>query len=67
MNDLEKARQFCKEVQELGKKYNLPYFFVTDKASCTSNNGNPAIRNARLSHEKWEKENGFDPDEDWSK
>lgn len=64
-NDIEKARSFCKEVQKLGKKYNLSYFFVTEGASCTCNNGNPAIRAARLHHEEWEKQNGYDPHEDW--
>lgn len=66
-SDLDKARDFCRDVQKLGKKYGLSYFFVTENASCTSNNGNPAVRNARLCHEKWEKENDYDPDEDWSK
>jgi hypothetical protein len=62
-----KARKFCEEVKELAKKYNLPFFVVTDGASITSNNGCEAVKNARSSHIKWEKENGFDPDEDWSK
>ena len=64
---LEKARQFCKEVKELSIKYNLPFFVVTDGASATSNNGCIAVKNARDNHIKWEKENGYDPYDDWSK
>ncbi len=36
---LQNARNFCKDVKELSKKYNLPFFVVTDGASATSNNG----------------------------
>jgi len=61
-----KARQFAQEVKELSKKYELPFFFVTDGASATSNNGNDAVRTARLNHEDWEKKNGHDPKHDWS-
>ncbi|MBP3921093.1 MAG: hypothetical protein J6D28_05980 [Bacilli bacterium] len=66
-NDLNKARKFCLEVKKLAKKYNLPFFVVTDGASATSNNGCVAVKNARENHINWEKENGFDPYEDWSK
>lgn len=45
--DIDKARNFCREVQRLGKKYKMSYFFVTDGAFCVSNNGNPAVRHAR--------------------
>lgn len=65
--DLDKARNFCRDVQRLGKKYKMSYFFVTDGASCVSNNGNPAVRHARMCHEEWERKNNFDPDEDWGK
>lgn len=64
---LELAREFCKEVRELAEKYNLPFFVVTEGASATSNNGNNAVKNARDNHIQWEKENGRDPYEDWSK
>lgn len=60
------ARKFCKEVKELAEKYNLPFFVVTDGASAISNNGCPAVKNARDNHIKWESENGLDPYEDWS-
>ena len=60
------ARKFCLEVKEMAKKYNLPFFVVTDGASAVSNNGCNAVKNARDNHIKWEKENGFDPYEDWS-
>lgn len=45
----------------------MPFFFVTDGASGYSNNGNDAIKNARDSQIKWELDNGFDPNEDWSR
>lgn len=64
---IQKARKFCLEVKKLAKKYNLPFFVVTDGASATSNNGCEAVKNARDNHINWEKENGFDPYEDWSK
>lgn len=63
----QKARKFCQEVQEVAKKYDLPFFVVTDGASATSNNGCIAVKNARDSHIEWEKENGYDPYEDWSR
>ncbi len=66
-NELNKTRKFCLEVKELAKKYNLPFFVVTDGASATSNNGCVAVKNARDNHINWEKENGFDPYEDWGK
>ncbi len=72
MNDknnkqIQKARQFCQEVKQLAQKYNVPFFVVTDGASATSNNGCPAVKNARDNHILWEKENGYDPNEDWGK
>lgn len=66
-NDLDNARKFCLEVKTLAQKYNLPFFVVTNGASATSNNGCTAVKNARDSHIEWEKKNGYDPYEDWSK
>lgn len=63
----EEARKFCYEVKLLAKKYDLPFFLVTDGASVTVNNNCDAVRHARLCHIIWEKEHGFDPDEDWNK
>ena len=60
------ARQFCQEVRALAEKYQLPFFVVADGASATSNNGCDAVRVARENHTRWEKENGFDPNHDWS-
>lgn len=60
------AREFCEKVRNLAEEYNLPFFVVTDGASATSNNGCEAVRNARENHIKWEREKGFNPDEDWS-
>lgn len=65
--DVETARRFVRDVGKLAKKYDANYFIVTDGASGTSNNGNPAVTNARKAQIEWEKKNGFDPDEDWSK
>lgn len=64
-DNTEKARDFCRDVEKLGKKYGLSYFFVTEGASITRNNGNDAVRSAREHHEQWERENNYDPDEDW--
>lgn len=64
--DVETARMFVRDVAKLAKKYNANYFIVTDGASGTSNNGNPAVKNARDAQIKWEKEHGLDPDEDWT-
>lgn len=64
---LERARKFCMEVRDIAKKYDLPFFVVTDGASATHTDGCQAVKNARDNHIKWEKENVFDPDEDWSK
>ena len=30
MEKLEKARKFCQEVKEIARKYDLPFFVVTD-------------------------------------
>ena len=53
-NELNKTRKFCLEVKALAKKYNLPFFFLTDGASTTSNNGCVAVKNARDNHIEWE-------------
>lgn len=63
----ELARKFCKEVKHLAKEYDLPFFLVTDGASVTSNNNCEAVRVARENHIEWEKEHGFNPNEDWSR
>lgn len=65
--DVETARKFVRDVGKLAKKYDANYFIVTDGASGIHNNGNPAVKHARDSQIEWEKQNGFDPDEDWSK
>ena len=64
---INKARSFCKEVKELALKYELPFFVVTDGASVTSNNNCEAVRVARKNHIEWEKDHGFNPNEDWSR
>lgn len=65
--NVEKARELCSKVAELAKEYNLPFFFVTEGASITRNNGCDVVRNAREAQIEWEKKNGADPDEDWIK
>lgn len=62
-----KARKLVAAVNRLAKKQGLNFFIVTDGASGISNNGNPAVRNAREAQIKWELEHGTDPYEDWSK
>ena len=47
--------------------YNLSFFVVTEGASAISNNGCEAVKHARDCHIDWEKQQGFDPYEDWSK
>lgn len=64
--DIATARRFVRDVSKLAKKYDANYFIVTDGASGTLNNGNPAVKNARDAQIKWEKEHGFDPDENWA-
>lgn len=67
MEKVEYARKFCQEVRALAEAYQLPFFVVTDGASATSNNGCDAVRHAREQQILWERQNGFDPNEDWSK
>ena len=64
---IRKAREFCQEVKKLAKVYYLPFFVVTDGASATSNNGCLDVKVARENHVLWEKQNGYDPNEDWDK
>ncbi len=66
-NKIEKAREFCRKVKLLASEYNVPFFVVTDGASAISNNGCAAVKNARDNHINWEKENGFNPYEDWGR
>ena len=61
-----KAREFCEKVRILANEYNLPFFIVTYGASATHNINCEAVKNARDNHIKWEKENGYNSDEDWS-
>ena len=60
-----KAQQFCQEVKELAKKYDLPFFVVTEGASATQNKNCEAVANARKAHIKWEKEHSIDPEHSW--
>lgn len=53
-------------MKDLAKEYDANFYFVTDGASVTSNNGNPAVKVARDAVAKWEREHGFDDKEDWS-
>ena len=72
--NVKEARKFVKDVDKIAKKYGANYFVVTDGASGTRNNkygnlpiSNPAVQHARDCHKEWEKENGFEPNEDWEK
>lgn len=62
---LDEARKFVEAVRRIALRKKLNFFLVTDGASGISNNGNPAVRNAREAQIKWELENGSDPYEDW--
>ena len=64
---LTKAQQFCLEVKNLAKKYNLPFFVVTEGASATCNKDCEAVFHARYAHTLWEKEHGIDPNHSWEK
>ncbi|MBO7483731.1 MAG: hypothetical protein J6T55_01240 [Alphaproteobacteria bacterium] len=64
---LTKAQKFCQEVKELAKKYNLPFFIVTDGASAIANKDCEAVTHARQAHILWEKENGIDSNHSWEK
>lgn len=67
--DLIHARKLCNAVRKLARKYNANYFFVTDGASSYSNgNGkhNPAAKEMRDHMDDWERNNGFNPDDDWT-
>ena len=66
-NKIDKARELCGKVADLSKEYGLSFFFVTEGASITRNNGCDAVRHAREAQIEWEKKNGADPDEDWIK
>lgn len=63
--ELQVARDMLIEMAAIAKKYNRPFFAVTEGASITRNNGSAAVRNAREAQIAWEKEHGEDPDEDW--
>lgn len=67
--DLTHARKLCNAVRKLSRKYNANYFFVTDGASSYSNgNGkyNTAAKEMRDHMDDWERNNGFNPDDDWT-
>ena len=67
MAKLTKAQQFCLEVKELAKEYNLPFFVVTDGASAVVNKGCSAVHHARQAHIQWEEENNINSKHNWEK
>lgn len=68
MNELEKAKEFVREVKEMAKVRGLNCFVVTDGAfEVNINIGNSEVKNARDGQNRLGKENGFDLDEDLSK
>ena len=64
---LTKAQEFCQEVKKLAKKYDMPFFVVTEGASAIQNRDCEAVAHARKAHTEWEKEHGIDPDHSWEK
>ena len=67
MEQEQKARQLCLEVEKIASKYNLPFFFVTDGASITRNENCEAVSAARHAHIKWEISHRIDSKHDWKK
>lgn len=67
MEKLTQAQQFCLQVKELAKQYNLSFFVVTEGASAIVNNNCAAVSHAREAHIQWEKENHIDSNHDWEK
>ena len=68
--DVNDARKFLQDVDEISQKYNANFFTVTDGASMTRNGrgkSNPAVKNARDSQVDWGNKNDGDPNEDWLK
>ena len=55
MDKYKEAKNFCNEVKEISKKYNLSFFLVTEGASVIVNRDCPAVRAARIAHMQWEK------------
>lgn len=53
-------QDFIREVRILAKKYNLPFFIITDGASAIDNNGCEAVKIARRNHIAWELQNNID-------
>jgi hypothetical protein len=67
MDKLNKVRKFITEVKKMAQKENLDIFIVSEGASGYSYSGKDKCVKAHRDFQiKWEKENGFDPDEDWS-
>jgi len=67
MKELTKSQQFCLEIKKLAKKYDLPFFVVTDGASAIVNKDCPAVYHARQAHIQWEKENHINSKHNWEK
>lgn len=65
--NVEKARELCTKVKDICNEYGMDFFFVTEGASVTHCTGNSAVRHARECQKEWERNNGFDPGEDWGK
>lgn len=60
------SQEFCNDVENLAKKYNLPFFLVTEGTACSSHHGEDAIRNMEQAYmnyeQKYIKESGNDSD-----
>lgn len=66
-NDIIKARLFCKDVEQLSKKYKLEYFFVTEGASKAKVEKCDAVKTAKEDHIIWKNQNNADSYDDWGK
>ena len=67
MQKLTKAQEFCSNVKQLVKEYDLPFFVVTNGASATYNENCEAVAHARCAHIQWEKKHQIDPEHSWEK
>ena len=56
-NDIIKAKLFCKDVEQLSKKYKLEYFFVTEGASKSKIQKCDAVKQAKADHIIWADKN----------
>ena len=55
-----------KSCKSLRRSHHKDFIRIPNGASAISSNGCLTVKNIKNNHIKWEKENGFNPYEDWS-